>query len=227
MGGAMSPFANIFGKQETHILMLGLDAAGKTTILHKLQLGEVLTTIPTIGFNVESVEYRKRAKIVSFTAWDVGGRQKLRALWRHYYQHANALVYVVDSSDRDRHEEVRDELMKVLMEDECKDWPVLVFANKQDLPNAMSVAEVADMLKLHSLRNRCWYIQASCAKTADGLYEGLDWLYENLHGKGQKTAQERYGVTLKQDSKPVEAPDSEADTDVPESIGAEAGEQEI
>merc|ERR1711945_50216 len=72
----------MLGSKEMRILMVGLDAAGKTTILYKLKLGEVVTTIPTIGFNVETVEYKN----ISFTVWDVGGQDKIRPLWRHYYQ---------------------------------------------------------------------------------------------------------------------------------------------
>ena len=72
-------FAGLFGKTEMRILMVGLDAAGKTTILYKLKLGEIVTTIPTIGFNVETVEYKN----ISFTVWDVGGQDKIRPLWRH------------------------------------------------------------------------------------------------------------------------------------------------
>merc|ERR1719329_2012263 len=86
------------GKQEMRILMVGLDAAGKTTILYKFKLGEVVTTIPTIGFNVETVEYKN----ISFTMWDVGGQDRIRPLWRRYYQGTNGLIYVVDSNDRDR-----------------------------------------------------------------------------------------------------------------------------
>jgi len=83
MGGAFAKlFSGLFGKKEMRILMVGLDAAGKTTILYKLKLGEVVTTIPTIGFNVETVEYKN----ISFTVWDVGGQDKIRPLWRHYYQ---------------------------------------------------------------------------------------------------------------------------------------------
>merc|ERR550534_3603524 len=93
-----SLFSRIFGSKQMRILIQGLDAAGKTTILYKLKLGEVVTTIPTIGFNVETIEYKN----VSFTAWDVGGRDKIRPLWRHYYQNTQAIVFVVDSHDRER-----------------------------------------------------------------------------------------------------------------------------
>eukprot|EP00117_Sycon_ciliatum_P041270 scpid108586/ scgid0324/ ADP-ribosylation factor &gt; ADP-ribosylation factor len=141
-------FSGLFGKKEMRILMVGLDAAGKTTILYKLKLGEVVTTIPTIGFNVETVEYKN----IKFTMWDVGGQDKLRPLWRHYFQNTNGVIFVVDSNDRDRVNNARDELQKMLSEDELREATLLVFANKQDLPNAMSTAEVTDKLGLHSLR---------------------------------------------------------------------------
>jgi len=169
----------LVGKTEMRILMVGLDAAGKTTILYKLKLGEVVTTIPTIGFNVETVEYKN----LSFTVWDVGGQDKIRPLWRHYYQGTNGLIYVVDSNDRDRIEDAREELTKMLNEDEMRDAVLLVFANKQDLPNAMTAAEVTEKLGLHNMRNRQWFIQSACATTGDGLYEGLDWLSRVLSSK--------------------------------------------
>ncbi|GCC21326.1 hypothetical protein chiPu_0019794 [Chiloscyllium punctatum] len=161
------------------ILMVGLDAAGKTTILYKLKLGEIVTTIPTIGFNVETVEYKN----ISFTVWDVGGQDKIRSLWRHYFQNTQGLIFVVDSNDKERVSEAREELMQVLAEDELRNAVLLVFANKQDLPNAMSTAQISDKLGLNSLRNRVWYIQATCATTGDGLFSGLDWLAGQLKHK--------------------------------------------
>ncbi|XP_075891117.1 ADP-ribosylation factor 1 isoform X1 [Nelusetta ayraudi] len=175
-----SLFKGLFGKKEMRILMVGLDAAGKTTILYKLKLGEIVTTIPTIGFNVETVEYKN----ISFTVWDVGGQDKIRPLWRHYFQNTQGLIFVVDSNDRERVNEAREELLRMLAEDELRDAVLLVFANKQDLPNAMNAAEITDKLGLHALRQRSWYIQATCATSGDGLYEGLDWLSNQL--KNQK-----------------------------------------
>jgi len=169
----------MLGKKEMRILMVGLDAAGKTTILYKLKLGEVVTTIPTIGFNVETVEYKN----ISFTVWDVGGQDKIRPLWRHYYQNTQGLIFVVDSNDRDRVEDAKEELNKMLNEDEMRDAVLLVFANKQDLPNAMPAAEVTEKLGLQNMRNRQWFIQSACATTGDGLYEGLDWMSRTLSSK--------------------------------------------
>ncbi|CDP02537.1 unnamed protein product [Coffea canephora] len=180
MGLAISRFAKmLFAKKEMRILMVGLDAAGKTTILYKLKLGEIVTTIPTIGFNVETVEYKN----ASFTVWDVGGQDKIRPLWRHYFQNTQGLIFVVDSNDKERISEARDELHRMLNEEELRDAILLVFANKQDLPNAMRVSEITDKLGLHSLRQRRWYIQSACATSGQGLYEGLDWLSSNISSK--------------------------------------------
>jgi ADP-ribosylation factor protein 1 len=128
------------------------------------------------GFNVETVEYKN----ISFTVWDVGGQDKIRPLWRHYFQNTQGLIFVVDSNDRDRISEARDELHRMLNEDELRDAVLLVFANKQDLPNAMTAAEITDKLGLHSLRQRHWFIQSTCATSGEGLYEGLDWLSTNI-----------------------------------------------
>jgi len=190
MGKAISNiWKRMFSKKEMRILMVGLDAAGKTTILYKLKLGEVVTTIPTIGFNVETVEYKN----ISFTVWDVGGQDKIRPLWRHYYQNTQGIIFVVDSNDQDRLDNdnnsetsAKEELHRMLAEDELRDAVLLVFANKQDLPNALSVQKITEKLNLNNVKNRAWYIQATCATTGDGIYEGLDWLSNKLTGKKNK-----------------------------------------
>jgi len=162
------------------ILMVGLDAAGKTTILYKLKLGEVVTTIPTIGFNVETVEYKN----ISFTVWDVGGQDKIRPLWRHYFTNTQGLIFVVDSNDKERIEEAASELNKMVNEDELKDAVILVFANKQDLPNAFNVSDLTEKLGLSNYRGRKWYVQSAVATQGNGLYEGLDWLSGELLKSG-------------------------------------------
>ncbi|XP_070258154.1 ADP-ribosylation factor 4-like [Myotis yumanensis] len=171
-----SLFSRLFGKKQMRILMVGLDAAGKTTILYKLKLGEITTTIPTIGFNVETVEYKN----ICFTVWDVGGQDKIRPLWRHYFQNTQGLIFVVDSNDRERIQERAEELQKMLQEEELQDAVLLLLANKQDLPNAVAISEMKDKLGLQSLHNRTWHVQYTCATQATGLYEGLDWLSNEL-----------------------------------------------
>lgn len=158
---------------ESRILMLGLDSAGKTTILYKIKLNKIVSTIPTIGFNVETVS---PVKGVTFTVWDLGGQEKVRPLWKHYFIDIEGLVYVVDSDDRERILESREELFGILNSDENHEMrgvPVVVIANKQDLPNGLSTSKVADLMSLHKLTSRKWHIQAACAKTGEGIFEAM------------------------------------------------------
>merc|ERR1712204_159405 len=122
-------------------------------------------------------------KNINFTVWDIGGQDKIRKLWRYYYQNTQGLIFVVDSNDRDRIQDAREEIAKILSEDEMRDAVVLVFANKQDLPNSMSAAEVIEKLGLQSMQNRKWFVQSARATTGDGLYEGLDWMSRTLSSK--------------------------------------------
>lgn len=162
------------GGRPSRILMLGLDAAGKTTLLYKLKLNETVVTIPTIGFNVETVS---PCSGVTFTVWDVGGQDKLRPLWKHYYQNTEGLIFIVDSADRDRLKDAQHELQNIVSSDEMRDVPVQVIANKQDLPNACKPSELVDRLDLgRTLSGHKWHIQAACASTGDGVYEAMESL---------------------------------------------------
>ena len=151
------------------ILLLGLDGAGKTTILYKLKLNETISTIPTIGFNVETVS---PCRGVTFTVWDVGGQYKLRPLWRYYFMENKGLIYLIDSSDRERLNEAAEEFHKVINDENMFAVPVVIIANKQDLPNAISCEELVQRLSLNKIKNR-WYIQAACAITGEGLFEAM------------------------------------------------------
>eukprot|EP00013_Stygamoeba_regulata_P022616 CAMPEP_0177657452 /NCGR_PEP_ID=MMETSP0447-20121125/16198_1 /TAXON_ID=0 /ORGANISM="Stygamoeba regulata, Strain BSH-02190019" /LENGTH=185 /DNA_ID=CAMNT_0019161819 /DNA_START=125 /DNA_END=682 /DNA_ORIENTATION=- len=170
-------------ERELRILMLGLDAAGKTTLLYRFKLGEVEHTVPTIGFNVETVHYKN----VTFQVWDVGGQDKIRSLWRHYFEGTNGLIFVLDSADKSRLAEARRELDNLLNEPELRDAVVLVFANKMDLPGAMSVADVVGGLGLTERRSHKWKCFATCAATGEGMYEGMDWLSAEVKTPAQRT----------------------------------------
>eukprot|EP00005_Dracoamoeba_jomungandri_P003969 CAMPEP_0174259304 /NCGR_PEP_ID=MMETSP0439-20130205/8148_1 /TAXON_ID=0 /ORGANISM="Stereomyxa ramosa, Strain Chinc5" /LENGTH=176 /DNA_ID=CAMNT_0015343135 /DNA_START=21 /DNA_END=551 /DNA_ORIENTATION=- len=176
MGGVLARLK--VPKKNKRVLMVGLDAAGKTTVLYKLKLGELVTTIPTIGFNVEEVKY----KSLKFIIWDVGGQEKIRPLWRHYFQNTNGIIFVIDSNDTERLEEAAEELDRMLQDEALDKACLLVLINKQDLPNAMSVAEVSHSLNLQSLKRK-WLAQPCCATSGDGLYEGFDWLCTTLAKK--------------------------------------------
>lgn len=185
MGNIFAKIAAVFsdfgGGNEYRILLLGLDAAGKTTLLYKTKINELVHTVPTIGFNVEEL----KIKNLTMNVWDVGGQTTIRALWRYYYQGSNAIVWVLDSADIERLQEARDTLQELLREDALQGIPLIVFANKQDMPKAMSVTEVAEGLEISSIYNRPWHVQACCAASGDGVFEGFDWLSETLR-KGIK-----------------------------------------
>ena len=146
--------------------------------LYKMKLGELVTTVPTIGFNVERITYRN----LEMTIWDVGGQDKIRALWRHYYENTDALIWLVDSADAARMAECKDELHHVLRDDGLRNAKVLVLANKQDLPKAARADRVAEALELHSLRGQQeWYVQPCSSIKGDGIFEGLEWLHKTLN----------------------------------------------
>lgn len=175
MGSSLKKLSSYFSKQnEVRILIFGLDAAGKTTILYVAKLGEVVTTIPTIGFNVETVTYGN----LSITVWDVGGRDKIRPLWRHYYANTSAVAFVVDSNDRDRISEACEELHRMTNEEELKNLPVLIFANKQDLPHCLTLDELKEKLNLSKFDEikRKWHLQSTVATENIGIDEGFKWL---------------------------------------------------
>lgn len=172
----------LFPAKEYKIVVVGLDNAGKTTTLYKLHLGEVVVTQPTIGSNVEEVIFKN----IRFEVWDLGGQDTLRPSWATYYRGTHAVLLVVDSTDRARIALVKDELFRLLQHDELQQSVVLVFANKQDLKGAMTAAEISDALSLHTIKNHDWHIQACCALTGEGLYDGLEWVAQ--HVSGQKSA---------------------------------------
>ena len=179
MGSFITKLFNISGGcKQNRILMLGLDAAGKTAICMKLKLGEHVHTVPTIGFSVETIEFKN----LKFNIWDIGGQDKIRALWKHYFAGTDALIFVVDSSDKKRLALAKHELLRLLEDEELHGVPLLVFANKQDL-GVMSPAQVQDGLGLPELKARQWRCQGCSALTGNGLYEGFEWLSKVVNQK--------------------------------------------
>lgn len=135
--------------------MIGLDAAGKTTILYKLHLREVVATYPTIGSNVEEVTWKN----MRFQVWDLGGQDMLRQTWKTYFVNTHALIMVVDSSDSARLDLARKELHHILESEDLRTACVLVFANKQDMSNALTATEISEALALHAITSHPWHIQ--------------------------------------------------------------------
>lgn len=112
---------------------------------------------------------------------DVGGQDKIRPLWRHYYTGTQGLVFVVDSRDRARLDEARQELHRILSDREMRHCVLLIFANKQDVAGAISPSELTDKLGLNALVDRTWFVQPTCATSGEGLFEGLTWLSQAIH----------------------------------------------
>jgi len=158
--------------KEARILVLGLDNAGKTTILKKLSDEDIAHIMPTQGFNIKSLMHDG----FKLNVWDIGGQKSIRPYWRNYYDSTDALIYVVDSADKRRLEETGIELGQLLEEDKLSGVAVLIYANKQDLMNAQEASEIAEALTLTDIRDRQWHIQGCSAKTGDGLQEGMEWV---------------------------------------------------
>ncbi|XP_060595576.1 ADP-ribosylation factor 1-like isoform X3 [Ruditapes philippinarum] len=176
-------WTKIFKHKDVRILLLGLDGAGKTTLLYRLKLGEVVTHIPTIGFNVEQLTYKN----ITFTAWDIGARDKMRPLFRHYYKGTDAVVMVIDSSDRERLDELYCDVLKpALHADELANSVFLFLVNKRDLPNTLDKDEVAAKLNLQSIKH-IWNIIETSAIQGDGLTDCMDWLALHLGSSSTST----------------------------------------
>ena len=165
-------FGDLFSNQEVRLLILGLDNAGKTTLLYQMQFGEVKVTVPTLGFNVESVKYEN----INFQMWDLGGQSEIRPYWRCYYPKTNAVVFVIDSSDKERLDIAKQELFLLLQEDDLKGVPIAILANKQDVEGCLSDAQISENMALTDIKNRQWAIFKTIAKTGKGLDDAFKWL---------------------------------------------------
>jgi len=165
-----------------HVVMVGLDSAGKTTALYRLKLDSYLNTVPTIGFNCERVKgTRGKSKGVNFVVWDVGGQEKLRPLWRSYTRHTDAIIFVLDSVDDERFEEAKVEMIRTVRSHDNLGVPLLLLANKQDLPGAKEPHEIESQMQLReTLHNSLYHVQPACAITGEGLDEGVEALYEMI-----------------------------------------------
>lgn len=191
----MAPSAPSFlpGFHSLHVVVIGLDSAGKTSLLYRLKLKEFVKTIPTKGFNTEKVRVAVgTSRSISFQVWDVGGQEKLRPLWKSYTRRTDGMVFVVDSTELERMEEARVELHKITRTSENQGIPVLVLANKQDLASALSVSEVEKLLSLHELSMyTLHHVQGCSAVDGRGLQPGLEKLHEMILKRKKMTKHSR------------------------------------
>ncbi|XP_039877752.1 ADP-ribosylation factor-like protein 14 [Simochromis diagramma] len=161
-------------KPQVQVLLLGLDNAGKSTLLYKLKHNTNVSTVPTIGFNVEMLEARKNRRKIAITIWDVGGQGNMRAHWPNFYQNAGAIVFVVDSADQERLNEAQRELERTLRNDELRGRPLILLANKQDVDGALNVTEMKDRFNMRKIcQERDCFVQPCSASTGFGVEEAF------------------------------------------------------
>ncbi|RDD38579.1 ADP-ribosylation factor-like protein 5A [Trichoplax sp. H2] len=172
----MIEYSSITKAGEHKIIIVGLDNAGKTTILYQFVMSEVVHTSPTIGSNVEEVIWKNFHLLM----WDIGGQESLRSSWSTYYTNTEFLIVVVDSTDRERLAITREELYSMLSHEDLKQAGLLIFANKQDIKGCLTAAEISKELNLASIKDHAWHIQPCCALTGEGLYKGLEWIISHL-----------------------------------------------
>ena len=163
-------------EQEVRILLLGLDNAGKSTLLCHLLHEPLANVSPTLGFDIRTVVWDR----IRVNVWDVGGQETIRAYWRNYFEETDGLIWVVDAADTVRLEICAAQLRSVLFEERLVGASVLVLANKQDLPGALSAAEIENILKLEELGTRHWEIRPCSAFSGEGVTEGFDWLVKDV-----------------------------------------------
>ncbi|CAG9316804.1 unnamed protein product [Blepharisma stoltei] len=180
MGASISQFwQHIFGRKLINILIVGNDYAGKTTILYRLNLENTLTVkIPIMGFCIEQATYQN----ITFTVFDLYP-EKFRSVQRQYYENVQGIIFVVDSNDDVKDCYAREGLDDLCNENQLIGVPILILANKQDLPNAMNVDQIRERLGLDLIRGRNWHIQPASIINNQGLREGLTWLSRTISHK--------------------------------------------
>ncbi|KAF2092746.1 ARF/SAR superfamily [Rhizodiscina lignyota] len=165
--------------KEMRILMLGLDNAGKTTIVKRIMGEDVHTVSPTLGFIIKTIDYEG----YKLNIWDVGGQKTLRTYWKNYFERTDTLIWVVDSTDRERMDDCRQELGSLLLEERLSGASLLVFKNKSDVSGAMSEDEVRKALQLDNIKTHLWKIMSCSAMTGLNLQEGLAWVVEDAKNR--------------------------------------------
>ncbi|KAL8272959.1 hypothetical protein Esti_003127 [Eimeria stiedai] len=177
----------------------GLDAAGKTTFVRRLNGNEVNSVAPTLGFSIYTFSFQGQLELIvsiqqggvsplrcSFrlSVWDVGGQRTIRAFWRHYFECTDGLIWVVDSADSPRMHTCKQELHRLLKEERLAGVPILILANKQDVPSALSPDEIRQELELEAMSSsRHWAVLPCSAKAGSGLLEGMQWIVSDVSSK--------------------------------------------
>ena len=166
-------------KNNFKILILGIQNAGKTSILYRLSLGQFVKTTHTIGSNVEEINHQN----VKMQAWDLGGQEKMRSVWDVYYLNSDAIIYVIDSNDFENFEESKNQFYLLLKNEALKNAVLLIFANKQDLITSKKIPDLIQIYDFDKIKDHIWHIQPCSALTGEGLEVGIKWLSDQLTGR--------------------------------------------
>ncbi|CAD8137811.1 unnamed protein product [Paramecium octaurelia] len=174
MGNSFSQFKS---NQKPLLLMIGLDGAGKTTILNRLILGKVESYTSTLGFYIENIQSKK----LDIISWDIRREDKFKILWKPYLQDTKGIIYVIDCFDKNRMHEAKFELLQLLLDPQLFVCPLLIYANKQDQAKISSEELIAELMIQRISKN--YHIQPCCSITGQGLQEGLKWIQEQTQPK--------------------------------------------
>ena len=166
-----------------NILLLGLDGAGKSSMIARLTGDEVRTVLPTLGFSLRT--FTLGSNSLQLKLWDLGGSASVRHYWPAYYAKASAIAFVIDTTDRHRLAENSLVLQHLLDDDDLIGLPLLVLANKQDAAEAIPASEIEELMHLSAIRDRLWHCTSCSALRGTGIVDGLHWLaraHAQLHG---------------------------------------------
>ena len=177
MGFIFSKILDFFSRSRNKfkIILLGIQNAGKTTILYRLSIGQLVKTTPTIGSNVEEISYNN----IKLQAWDLGGQESSRSVWDVYFTNTDAIIYVIDTTD-ETFDDSKTQFYKLLKNETLKNAIILIYANKQDLPEAKNVSDIIQIYGLDNIKDHIWHIQPCSAQTGEGLITGMKWLSDQL-----------------------------------------------
>jgi len=166
-------------EKEMRILILGLDNAGKTTIVKKFNGEDINTISPTLGFNIKTLFF----KDFKLSIWDVGGQLSIRTYWRNFFEQTDGLIWVIDSSDQSRLQSCKVELHELLKQEKLAGASLLIFYNKSDIEGCMSLKQIEEFLDLNRIHSRHWAILPSSGVTGSGLYQGINWMVNDISSR--------------------------------------------
>lgn len=188
-------FKYLFGDSPIKIVILGLDNAGKTTILYRLKLGRIIKTIPTCGFNLETIKYEG----LTLDVWDLAGQKNSRLLWRNYLENTNSIMFVIDSTDKKRIENVKYELDLILHNERLAGIPLCFCLNKWDLDNKMTEEDVVFQLGLSEIKNREWQLFKTIGKSGVGIDEAFKWIARQHNDRNEDQNEDFHIISQDED----------------------------